>query len=71
MVSSMSPVISDNKRDWMWWALNHDEISDSASRQHKSINKVSWEANHHIRRISEGSCDTEDWQICFAITETN
>ncbi len=24
-------------------------------------NNVSWEANQHIRMISEGSCDTEDW----------
>ncbi len=22
---------------------------------------VSWAANQHIRMISEGSCDTEDW----------
>jgi len=22
---------------------------------------VSWAVNHHIRMISEGSCDTEDW----------
>jgi len=22
---------------------------------------VSWAANHHIRVISDGSCDTEDW----------
>ncbi len=25
------------------------------------IGNVSWAANHHIRIISEGSCDTEDW----------
>ncbi len=25
------------------------------------IGNVSWAANHHIRMISEGSCDTEDW----------
>ncbi len=24
-------------------------------------NPVSWAANHHIRMISGGSCDTEDW----------
>ncbi len=23
--------------------------------------KVSWAANQHIRMISEGSCDIEDW----------
>jgi len=23
--------------------------------------KVSWALNQHIRMISEGSCDTEDW----------
>ncbi len=22
---------------------------------------ISWAANQHIRMISEGSCDTEDW----------
>ncbi len=34
----------------------------------------SW-ANQHIRMISEGSCDTEDWsnewKFSFAITEIN
>ncbi len=25
------------------------------------IKNVSWSANQHIRMISEGSCDTEDW----------
>jgi len=25
------------------------------------IRNVSWASNHHIRGISEGSCDTEDW----------
>ncbi len=27
----------------------------------KIIRNVSWAANQHIRMISEGSCDTEDW----------
>ncbi len=25
------------------------------------IRNVSWAANQHIRMISEGSCDIEDW----------
>jgi len=25
------------------------------------IINASWAANHHIRVISKGSCDTEDW----------
>ncbi len=25
------------------------------------VRNVSWAANQHIRMISEGSCDTEDW----------
>jgi len=25
------------------------------------IRNVSWAANHHIRVISEGSCDPEEW----------
>ncbi len=25
------------------------------------MRNVSWAANQHIRMISEGSCDTEDW----------
>ncbi len=25
------------------------------------IRNVSWAANQHIRMISEGSCDSEDW----------
>ncbi len=28
-----------------------------------TIRSVSWAANQHIRMISEGSCDTEDWKI--------
>ncbi len=27
----------------------------------KAIRNISWAANQHIRMISEGSCDTEDW----------
>jgi len=27
------------------------------------IRNVSWASNHHIRVISEGSCDTEDWSF--------
>ncbi len=27
------------------------------------IRNVSSEANYHIRKISEGSCDTEGWSI--------
>ncbi len=26
-----------------------------------TIRNVSWAADQHIRMISEGSCDTEDW----------
>ncbi len=26
------------------------------------IGNVSWAANQHIKMISEGSCDTEDWR---------
>jgi len=25
------------------------------------MRNVFWASNHHIRVISEGSCDTEDW----------
>ncbi len=36
----------------------------------------SWAANQHIRMISEGSYDTEDWRsgcwkFSFAVTEVN
>ncbi len=38
--------------------------------------KFSWAPNQHIRMISKGSCDTEDWsnvcwKICFDITGIN
>ncbi len=36
----------------------------SASQQFSTLIKiinVSWAENKHIRMISEGSCDTEDW----------
>ncbi len=26
-----------------------------------------WAANQHIRMISEGSCDTEDWKWCWKL----
>ncbi len=39
------------------------------------IINVSWAANQHIRMISEGSCDTEDWsndaENSALITEIN
>ncbi len=39
------------------------------------IRNVSWAANQHIRMISEGSCDTEDWsndaENSALITEIN
>ncbi len=28
-------------------------------------NKHSWGPNHHIKMISEGSCDTEDWSNIY------
>ncbi len=38
----------------------------------KNKNKnVSWAPNQHIRMISEGSCDTEDWKFSFTITGIN
>jgi len=27
----------------------------------KKYRNVSWASHHHIKMISEGSCDTEDW----------
>ncbi len=43
---------------------------------HKNMKKhFSWAANQHIRMISEGSCDTEDWsndaENSALITEIN
>ncbi len=40
------------------------------------VQKKSWTPNLHIRMISEGSCDTEDWnngcwKFSFAITGIN
>ncbi len=31
------------------------------------IRNLSWAANQHIRMISEGSCDTEDWVMMLKI----
>ncbi len=38
--------------------------------------RASWAPNQHITRISEGSCDTQDWnrgswKFSFYITEIN
>ncbi len=44
------------KPDQIWmsnWLKKWFNIDDNKN--------VSWSANHHIRLISEGSCDTEDW----------
>ncbi len=38
----------------------HKNMQQHNGFQH-SIKNVSWAANQHIRMISEGSCDTEDW----------
>ncbi len=35
------------------------------------IINVSWAANQHIRMISEGSCDTEDWSNDTEISALN
>ncbi len=40
------------------------------------IRKLSWAVNQHIRLISDGSCDTEDWSnysenSALKITEIN
>ncbi len=45
-------------------------------KQRNSFQKRVWTANQHIRMISEGSCDTEDWsngccKFSFAITGVN
>ncbi len=41
-------------------------VSFHKNKQHSSfqqitVRNVSWAANQHVRMISEGSCDTEDW----------
>ncbi len=48
---------------------NEDLFKNKFPQKHKGaqrftklfIRNVSWAANQHIRMISEGSCDTEDW----------
>ncbi len=44
-------------------SLQFPQILCSTAVFNIDINKnVSWAANQHIRMISEGSCDTEDWR---------
>jgi len=37
------------------------KILSSTTAFNIDSNNVSWAENQHIRMISEGSCDTEDW----------
>jgi len=39
----------------------HKKKKDAVQLFSNMNNNVSWSANVHIRRISEGSCDTADW----------
>ncbi len=46
---------------------NHKNISSNCfqhwyNKMLINVYNVSWAANQHIRMISEGSCDTEDWR---------
>ncbi len=40
------------------WATG--KLTDTDNNKNVFVN-VSWVVNQHIRMISEGSCDTEDW----------
>uniref|UniRef100_A0A8C2CNM1 Dynein, cytoplasmic 1, intermediate chain 2b n=1 Tax=Cyprinus carpio TaxID=7962 RepID=A0A8C2CNM1_CYPCA len=42
------------------WSL--DMLSTPQVQTHNHVNWVSYAANQHLRMISEGSCDTEDWR---------
>jgi len=53
---------------WTFYLLKNPEKWVTVSTEFEqvfltlvTIRNVSWAANHHIRMISEGSCDTEDW----------
>ncbi len=52
---------------WTLYSTNPEKCKslhkDKASQLFSAliIISVSWAANQHIRMISEGSCDTEDW----------
>ncbi len=37
-------------------------INNKNNNVNNNYNNVSWATNQHIRMISEGSCDTEDWR---------
>ncbi len=39
----------------------HNKNPEKKNYQHNCFQLVSSAANQHIRMISEGSCDTEDW----------
>jgi len=39
----------------------HKNFKQHNCFQHWLIRNVSWAENQHVRMISEGSCDTEDW----------
>ncbi len=44
-----------------FWKQKFKKIWNSTTVNKIIIRNVSWAANQHIRMISEGSCDTEDW----------
>ncbi len=54
---------------------NVSQFPQKKFKQH-NCQSISWAENQHIRMISEGSCDTEDWRnnaenSGSAITEIN
>ncbi len=66
---------------WTFYLLKRYQGFHKHMKQHNCfsaliiIRNVSWAANLHIRMISEGSCDTEDWsndaENTALITEIN
>ncbi len=56
-----------------YWSL--DLYPTVLNIDNNNNNNVIWTANQHIRMISEGSCDTEDWsndaESLVLITEIN
>jgi len=41
--------------------VNSKTVFNTDNKKYKRLRNVSWASNHHIRLISEGSGDTEDW----------
>jgi len=68
-------INTDTKKIYSYLYHSFQKIQQNTTVQPSStliiIRIIYWLPNLHIRMISEGSCDTEEWKLSFPITGIN